>query len=754
VRALLLLLLMATSFATARASPGLVADAFDGCPPGQEKSAQTKELCCWPGQTSSDGKKCAGLPSRCPRGFTFDRAANDCRLAACTTGQVRAQNGVDCCWQGQAWSWERARCVGAPVCPPGATRVGEGCFASCPATFKAKPWSGPVPSDMVAIPGACVERIELDAKRANAVSLSPFLIDRHEVTAGAYDACVKAGRCRPATDLLLFSAPSEHPFCNSGVARRAEHPMNCVSWRDAQAYCTAQGKRLPSEAEWDHAARGPDRREYPWGTRLPTVKDACWQPGRAEPKSKAKDRGTCAVGQHPSDRSPFGLVDVAGNVTEWTVDLDWAHDSNDVLDPRGRPESPLSVVRARGGSWYDWYSDGLLLSRASTPSYLASEDRGFRCARGLPTSPFEAATAAGPIPRAPTPTPDWGGQACPDGQKRSADTAGHCCWRGQVFARGRCVGVPTGCGREGLDLDAEHERCSLICPAGQTSVDDGRSCCWPGQAWSASAQQCTGSARCPSGMTSSRAGTSCEPDCRAVPYTGAAPPGMVAMAGGCLHRERYEVEGWVSRAASTHAVRPFAIDRTEVTVADYARCVAQGRCTLALDQGDCNAGLPGREDQPINCVNWFQSRDYCEFAGKRLPSSVEWEFAARGPESRKYPWGDEAPGARACWSGVGARRLELPGAKTCVVGSHPGDATPLGVLDLAGNVQEWLSDDIPTSSNDKDSPPPGDRLRARAGGAWDDAEARFVEATFPKQNWVQNAGSRSGVRCAKDAPSP
>lgn len=137
---------------------------------------------------------------------------------------------------------------------------------------------------------------------------------------------------------------------------------------------------------------------------------------------------------------------------------------------------------------------------------------------------------------------------------------------------------------------------------------------------------------------------------------------------------------------ATLEVKPFAMDRTEVTVTAYARCVAAGRCSSAGNGFRCSAGdrLSSRSHLPITCVDYEQAARFCAWAGKRLPTEVEWEYAARGPGSRRYPWGD-AP--------VDVTRLCSKQAEPCAVGSRPAGATPEGILDLAGNVWEWTSSD-------------------------------------------------------------
>lgn len=124
---------------------------------------------------------------------------------------------------------------------------------------------------------------------------------------------------------------------------------------------------------------------------------------------------------------------------------------------------------------------------------------------------------------------------------------------------------------------------------------------------------------------------------------------------------------------------PFWIDRTEVTRAQYQLCIDAGACSETPDSEYSTRGT-----QPINRVTWFQARDYCVWRGMRLPTEVEWEYAARGPDGWEYPWGDE-------WNADNAVGSQYSNSQTADVGSRPQGASWVGALDMSGNVWEWLS---------------------------------------------------------------
>jgi serine/threonine-protein kinase len=192
-------------------------------------------------------------------------------------------------------------------------------------------------------------------------------------------------------------------------------------------------------------------------------------------------------------------------------------------------------------------------------------------------------------------------------------------------------------------------------------------------------------------------------------------------------------------------VSTYWVDKTEVTVAQYARCVRAGVCSadgLTMPYLDrerpesaesCNWGKPGREQHPINCVDWYQAGAYCAWAGKRLPTEAEWEKAARGTDRRKYPWGNTT-------YGVAARLANIKGESdgyvgTAPVGSYPRGASPYGALDMAGNVWEWVTD------------PVGNGRRVR-GGSWSD-EPGHQRASNRGLLPAQARDESVGVRCAR-----
>lgn len=225
---------------------------------------------------------------------------------------------------------------------------------------------------------------------------------------------------------------------------------------------------------------------------------------------------------------------------------------------------------------------------------------------------------------------------------------------------------------------------------------------------------------------------------------------------------------------------PFCIDVHEVTVADYRACASCGEAptTVAWEgitprvQGFwsrfCNAAVASRDDHPINCVSWDQAQTFCTERGKRLPTEVEWERAARGDDGRQYPWGDTPPSAtrvNACGAECKAQLAELlpertwtsmydendGAASTSPVGRFEGGVSPVGAFDMAGNVWEWTASPYcPYDQADC-----GESRRVLRGGGWDIPEARDLRVTRRSPGAPRGRGHNIGFRCALSAlPAP
>jgi formylglycine-generating enzyme required for sulfatase activity/serine/threonine protein kinase len=242
-----------------------------------------------------------------------------------------------------------------------------------------------------------------DERPAHQVTLSPYCIDLYEVTAAAYKACSDVGECKRAPilvewkDIRAQEQKSYSRLCNANHPENGAHPINCVDWEMASTYCAWQKKRLPTEAEWEFAARGPDGRRYPWGDEEPdkTRMNACgkectsWSAknhvvlGYGEQRMYPDDDGfplTAPVGSFPEGKSRYGLLDVVGNVWEWTTDWDAKYAPEPATDPKGPATGARRVVRggAFNGVMPSWVRPSQRYSDIPTTH---SHAYGFRCAQ-------------------------------------------------------------------------------------------------------------------------------------------------------------------------------------------------------------------------------------------------------------------------------------------------------------------------------------------------------------------------------------
>ncbi len=203
-----------------------------------------------------------------------------------------------------------------------------------------------------------------DQGPVHAVTIESFELDVSEVTVEAYAKCVEANACLAPLKERLSTEPAAEAMCNFGHEKRSRQPVNCVSWDDAQRYCKWTGKRLPTEAEWEYAARGRAGRRYPWGKAVP-ADQLC---------SRRRSNGiSCEVGSFPAGNTPEGISDLAGNVSEWT---------ESVYCPYSEPTCRSTLRAHRGGSFYnDHEVDFRGTERRRAAPGTRHSSIGFRCAR-------------------------------------------------------------------------------------------------------------------------------------------------------------------------------------------------------------------------------------------------------------------------------------------------------------------------------------------------------------------------------------
>jgi formylglycine-generating enzyme len=322
---------------------------------------------------------------------------------------------------------------------------------------------------------------------------------------------------------------------------------------------------------------------------------------------------------------------------------------------------------------------------------------------GLATACSETPPAQAPCPE---PRPQIGLVACPPG----TEVEGEKCYRKEVLTVVTC---PPGSHFEGGVCLGD---LSTDCPAGMT-FRSGTGCV------PVLAQQPIDpppTAGVPAGLTPS--GSKC-------------PAGMALVKGGS-----FKLTGYHASAGSTVTVKDYCLDLTEVTVGAYKSCTKKGTCpstSLVCNQGSSSWNA-GDDQLPLNCIDYNDSATYCTFAGKRLATEDEWEWAARGGGlGRKYPWGDTEDWSKLCASTPNKRTLP------CKAGSFTAGDTPLGIHDMAGSLWEWT-----TTTRSQDNLTPGNH--AIRGGGWDIVVGFPSFASSSRVGYEPTYRSKAvGFRCAK-----
>ena len=483
------------------------------------------------------------------------------------------------------------------------------------------------------------------------VTLDTFYIDRTEVTLAAYRACVEAGACtdhhlegyepanEPMPDVngkprLAFSRElTPSPRCNWGKPGREEHPINCVSWYYARDYCTWAGKRLPTEAEWEKAARGVDGRIYPWGDN----------PGSCDSRGPA---GWPTEGMRAVHVVARGLQ-ARGGQSLWCGRYGWqrlgvgrrlvraARRGRDVEPPRAK----LRIRENR---------QGRLLGK-----------RGLVQPSGLHPPQLRAHLPQQHPPR--IPMRQVGRCAGRSGEGRVESVPDRAGWIGALLAAyAACHARAADVGESALNQRAAasggdaaasnaapkgivtgpcsgREAGSHVCKAGMLlRCDDGALAMTEGRKC-LSIERCDAEhgacvANCPEGEVY-------------LPATG--PVGFTMGRGKVQFAFGLRASGNVGNGIADvpHQVvltKPFCMDATEVTAGAYAKCVQERGCSRP-DARTRWAVYPDKPDYPVNMVDFRQARFYCEAVGKSLPTEAQWEWAASGGKGNKWPWGAAHP---------------------------------------------------------------------------------------------------------------
>ena len=493
--------------------------------------------------------------------------------------------------------------------------------------------------EMVRVPAGCFmmgsEVTGIGEGPAHRVCLSAFWIGQTEVTNAQYKQCVEAGACTPPSDRSYYDSPGY-----------ADHPVVSVNWEQASAFAVWIGGSLPTEAQWEYAARGPEGWNYPWGnafdgTRLNSCDNNCeleWQDTRVDDGYAQ----TAPVGMYQNGASWVGALDLLGNVWEWAADWydpDYYDGLADgVLDPTGPTSGTDHVLR--GAAWYGYYN---MMYSTFRNRYDPIFDRGYYGFRVAVTSP------AGAVSAEPTPV-----AVAPEGVFFPAGSSNND-WTPvvQTFDGVEMVRVPAGCFMMGSEDGANSER--------------------------------------------------------------------------PMHRVCFEA--------------PFWIDRTEVTNGQFE----------ALNGQAANSSSFSGDNRPREQITWPEAEAFCASRGERLPTEAEWEYAARGPESWMYPWGNEFVVDNSVWT-------QTTGITSLNVGSKPAGASWVGALDMSGNVKEWVADwydeNYYASLGDgviNPTGPASGEVRVLRGGSWGDTSSSQLRAARRDFWYVFGVAGSVGFRCARSA---
>jgi len=601
-------------------------------------------------------------------------------------------------------------------------------------------------------------------------------IESTEVSNDRYRGCVEVGVCSPPKDDFRFN--------NSD---RGSEPVVGVTWRQALSYARWAGRDLPSEAEWERAARGKELRwRFPWGNARGTGLANVWD-------GPLVGGGPLAVGSFPP--TGWGVHDMAGNVWEWCEDRyrlgfkDLPADGSAMASGWGRS--------VRGGSW----RRDIDLARVSARSWYEegyrADDLGFRCAMSDSSEVSDArvlSIAGRAFPVDIEPGRELYGADLSVEDRRYLERRAITWLVLEERAADAVLQVASLLRRDPRDRVAidllewvEQELVDEAQAGHLTTVRELRS----GYLEAVSGIQRLEprlletndrllAALRVCGESFARRGerdtaASCfEEGLRIAPNDAAFRRGLESLVPKPGELRTWAADGkdmaWVPSGtfrfgategdrqaatdelpASDFIVGGFWLDRSEVTNTEYRRCVDAGPCTPPRRSDAYDD--PNRASHPVLWVTWFQARDYATWAGKRLPTEVEWERAARAGSTQRFPWGDKWVPAKG--NAMGTEGVDHWSA-AAPVGSFPANAW--GIHDLIGNAAEYVQDVYHLSFGgaprdgrpwEQETGPIAERRRVVRNGSFLDAPARQRVSRRSSRKPTE-AHHAIGFRCAAD----
>ena len=552
---------------------------------------------------------------------------------------------------------------------------------------------------------------------AHQVTLTGYWIYKYDVTVAQYRSfCRATGRELPK----YTSDKSWKDKTSWDDPALQQHPIVYTNWYDAKAYADWAGMALPTEAQWEYAARGPQRNNYPWGgTAIKDELNNGWDDTKCANyyNSCIVGKSTWPVGSFPAGASWCGAQDMAGNVWQWCGD--WYGDYTAVTDtnPTG-PATGTSCV-LRGGSWGD--GNQYLRSAGRNIRYPGSYDHGigFRCV-SLSTTITNVTPSSAAV----------GTVIAITGTDLSAVTA--------VTFNGIAAKTITDNTATSLKVTVPEGATSgklTVTTAGGTATNSNDFIVLFGQ--------------------KTNAKDSAE---------------MIWVPGGSfIMGSTFDVGGEAFPAHQV-TISGYWIYKNDVTVAQYlAFCAATTQIVPSWPKGDMKSSWKGKtnwddptlQQHPIVNVSWNDAKAYADWAGATLPTEAQWEYTARGPQGRNYPWGGTATifddyngwDATKC---ANSRNSFDVGKSTWPVGSFPTGTSWCGAQDMAGNVEQWCGDWFgnytATAVTNPTGPTTGTR-RVRRGGSWDSPYANVTNCSAYRYGFdpaLRDSGV--GFRCVLRSP--
>ncbi|MDQ7839342.1 MAG: SUMF1/EgtB/PvdO family nonheme iron enzyme [Thermodesulfobacteriota bacterium] len=578
------------------------------------------------------------------------------------------------------------------------------------------------------------------------IYLDAYYIYKYPVTNGQFQKFIDTNGYKAQGEWKKY-APKE----------RERHPVIFVTWDDAVAYCRWAGGSLPTEAQWEKAARGTDGREYTWG-------DA-WDPARCNWRESPKvagmaefsgGRGTTPVGSFPSGASPWGVHDMAGNVWEWCAD--WYGETYYQESPSKNPEGPESRQYRvlRGGSWTNGSSGSFRCANRYwvNPDLWLSLYFGFRVVLPynskslLPATSKVSSQYAAPPPLPDVKKPRYEAQPSPSLQGGASPSK-------KISLPWYQVAVVIVIALYTLwAVSAIWNEFTLL-PSGTPSQEKSQAA---GPSHRASSSPDQPASVSPAPFPSAHPTLATFSNEKENSIDGAE---MIFIPAGEFLRGSPEEEGSDDECPQHRVyLDDYYIYKYEVTNAQFRKFISE--TGYSADGNWRDYALAGRERHPVVCVTWNDAKAYCEWAEGRLPTEAQWEKAARGGDGRKYPWGNKWDGTKCNWDGgpkVAHMADILLGRGTVLVGSFSEGVSPYGVHDMAGNVWEWCADrygkNYYRSSPLRNPEGPGEGVyRVLRGGSWNIGLTDYLRCADRLRNNPGNKDYGLGFRVCLSSSIP